>query len=166
MQVNKIEIQLDSLDARINMGLADAYQAGFSVVTQRDVNDSNKSYHCTRHVTKAQNVELDADGTLSRNSNREEESKDQEVSNLNWKFDRVANRSQSSPPAVVGLNAEVDDAIEVVHHLNNSNAIFENSLEEGDIKNSNLNVLIPQHQASQSSVKKEPPFASVSQYEK
>lgn len=53
VQVSKIEIQLDSLDAKINMGLADAYQAGFSVVTQRDVNDSNKSYHCTRHVEKA-----------------------------------------------------------------------------------------------------------------
>ena len=50
VQTQKIEVQLAGLQAKVDDKLKDAYRAGFTVVTQKDVTESIKSFACTPQV--------------------------------------------------------------------------------------------------------------------
>ena len=88
------------------------------MVTHRDVNESNKSYHVVPQA-KRKAVQLADDGTLSRKGRQgpEQEEEKPKFTQLEWRFMQEPLNGRASQ----------DNDLDVVHHMNEEKSIFESS---------------------------------------
>ena len=115
------------LQAKVEDKLKDAYRAGFTVVTQKDVTESIKSYACTPQVQTKKLLQVNDDGKFVKPEDKTpgsyEEEKKADI--LNWDFIKLPLNANNN------LNDSNMVEPEVVHHLKEDN-IYENSLDEDD----------------------------------
>ena len=106
--------------------LKDAYQVGFSVVTTKEVQESNRSCHTVPYTTKKETVEVGKEFSLVKNKSVDsEKSKDNQESTLKWNF----NKKPLYPNSDCFELQDEEHENDVVHHLKlkNNLDIFENS---------------------------------------
>lgn len=89
----------------------DAYYTGFNVVTHRDVQESNKSYHEEPRQIKGETAPFGKDIQLPTDLNTTK-------NNLAWYFEEKK------------LSSSEGEKEQVAHHLDSERGIFENSLDK------------------------------------